>query len=83
MKVFQLLVPPSHRTISFTLSTEDNNMKAIALILLFICAAGATRNLFGMQGTDLKELDNLFEGKYQFSTEVFIFIIRFQRHLIK
>lgn len=51
-------------------------MKAIAVILLFICAAGATRNLFGMQGTDLKELDNLFEGKYQFSTEISFFIIR-------
>ena len=77
MKLCELLVSLSHRTISLnTLSAEDNKMKTIAVILLFICAAGATRNLFGMQGTDLKELDNLFEGKYQFSTEVFFFIIR-------
>ena len=76
MKLCELLVSLSHRTISFKLSAEDNNMKTIAVILIFICAAGATRNLFGMQGTDLKELDNLFEGKYQFSPEVFFFIIR-------
>jgi len=41
-------------------------MKAIVATILFICAAGATRNWVGLPETDLNELDNMLQGKYYF-----------------
>lgn len=50
-------------------------MKAIALTLLFIFASGAPRNLFRMQEAGQRKIHEL-EGKYQFSIDVFSYIVR-------